>query len=210
MSLSETTIQKLQQIGFSIRKGEETFIEVTREAIAEIGGKEWQKGDLPRFFRELEEAITVPLCADPNGPRLSRDTFRHYMSAARKCLLFNVPFRMGWRISRDDLPKVAKIVQADSSARNKDEKVIDAIRTIRAEKRKVTKPVGQFVRLPLPVAGEEWTPRLFDTLRQVLESAEAKALTKKNPDLRRLAKLVTKGKRAGEEREAVEWAKNGF
>jgi len=208
MSLSDKTIQKLQQIGFSILKGEETFIEVMREAIAEIGGKEWQKGDLPRLFRELEEAIKLPLCADPNGPRLSRDTFRHYMSAARKCLLFNVPFRMGWRISCDDLPKVAKIVQADSSARNKDEKVIDAVRTIRAEKRKVTKAVGSFVRLPLPMPGEEWTPKLFSALRQVLESTEAKVLTKKNPELQQLAKLVKKRKRPG--KQAVEWVKEGF
>ena len=210
MSLSDKTIQKLQQIGFFILKGEETFIEVMREAIAEIGGKEWQKGDLPRLFRELEEAITVPLCTDPNGPRLSRDTFRHYMSAARKCLLFNVPFRMGWRISCDDLPKVAKIVQADSSSRAKDQKVIDAVRTVRAEKRNVTKAVGSFVRLPLPVPGEEWTPKLFSALRQVLESTEAKALTKKNAELRELTKLVKKRKRASEEKQTVEWAKEGF
>ena len=208
MRLSDKTVQKLQQIGFSILKGEETFIEVMREAIVEIGGKEWQKGDLPRLFRELEEAITVSLCADQNGPRLSRDTFRKYMSAARKCLLFNVPFKMGWKISCNDLPKVVQIVQADTSARNPDDKVIDAVRTIRAEKRKVTKPVGQFVRLPLPVVGEEWTPKLFATLRQVLESKEAKALTKKNPELQHLTKLVTKRKRALEE--AVNWSEEGF
>jgi hypothetical protein len=117
---------------------------------------------------------------------------------------------MGWRISRDDLPKVANIVQADSSARNEDEKVIEAVRTIRAEKRKVTKAVGSFVRLPLPVAGEEWTPKLFSALRQVLNSSEAKALAKKNPELKQLAKLVTKRRRVGEGKQSVEWAKEGF
>lgn len=189
--LTSKVVKKLKTVGFSIQKAQEAFLAVLREAIEEIGGRHWQKQDLPAMFRQLEDEVVGPLCQDEDGPQLSRDTFKHYMSAARKSLLFDVPFRMAWRLSYDDLPQVKEIVEADKSNRTKEEKVKDAWATVRGKKRQLQRRNVSFVRLPLPTLddGDGWVGELFEAIGTALGSPEAQILLRRSAELRKLAKL---------------------
>jgi len=194
--LSSKVVKKLKDVGFSIHKSQKAFLAIVREAVREIGGRHWQKQELPSLFRKLEDEIVGPLCHDENGPQLSRDTFKHYMSAARKSLLFGVPFRMAWRIAYDDLPQVKHIVEADKSRRTREQKVKDALATVRGKKRQLQRRNLSFVRLPLPTLeeGGSWVAELFAAIGAALDSSEAQILMRRSAKLRKLAELCNSKK----------------
>jgi len=173
--LNEVTISKIKSIGFNIKKSQDKFVEVLKRALKELGGKEWRKGELPPLFRQLEREVVVPLCLDADGPMLSRDTFRHYMAAARKSLLFGIPFQMANRVSYDDLPMLNELVENDKTDRCATDKVKDAIRLIKQKKRNAAILAEASVRrITLPTAddGQHWVKRFVSTLSEVLEAAK--------------------------------------
>lgn len=195
--LTSKIVRKLKAVGFSIQKSQETFLTVLREAIEELGGTKWQKQELPDLFRRLEDEIVGPLCKDEDGPHLSSDTFKYYMSAARKSLLFDVPFRMAGRIKYDDLPRIKATVEGDLTGRTKEEKVKSALVAMREEKRQVKRRQSSFVRVPLPSLdeGEGWIDELFGAIGTALDMPEAQSLMSHSKELRKLAKLCKAGVR---------------
>jgi hypothetical protein len=195
--LTSKTVRKLKAVGFSIHKAQEAFLAVLREAIEELGGVKWKKRDLPDLFRRLQEAIVGPLCKDDDGPHLSSDTFKNYMSAAQKSLLFDVPFRMAGRIKYEDLPRIKATVEADLTGRTKEEKVKSALVVMREEKRQLKRRQCSFLRVPLPSLdeGEGWIDELFGAIGTALDTPEAQSLMCHSKELRKLAKLCKAGVR---------------
>ena len=133
--LSSRVTKKLYQSGFAITKATDRFIAVLREALVELGGQEWQKSDLPVLFRQLTKEVVGPLCNDPEGPRLGKDIFARYMNAAKKSLLFGIPFRLAVYLSIADLAVVKAKVDADTRPVSTEEKVTDAIASLHKERR---------------------------------------------------------------------------
>ena len=191
--LKSSILKKAKSVGFSIKKVQEAFVAVCREALEDLGGPEWEsKSDLRHLFRQLEQELKRPLCVDADGPMLSNDSFKKYMSAARKSLLFKVPFTMSYQVSYEDLPKVKAAVEADSRAVDEEQKVKEAIKALRIEKRELQKKNIQFVKIELPDEEnpERWAEDLFTQLSELLEREEVKKQMPANPALYDLAAVV--------------------
>jgi len=198
--LTTKTLDKIKAAGFSIQKLQDRFIAVMREAIEQLGGKNWTKSDLPTLFRNLEKEIAKPLCQDKDGPQLSSDSFKHYMSAAKKSLLFGIPFRASWRIAYGDIPQVKSWVESDHTDRPVEQKVGAAVKRLRENKRAMVKAKEiAFTKLPMPGTDGEWGGQFLAIVRDTLNLPEAERhLT---PTLKEIRRLVS---------EDVEWSSEGF
>ena len=144
-----------------------------RTAIEEVGGKEWKKTDLPQLFRQLEKEISIPLCRDQDGPQLSHDTFKKYMSAAKKALLFGIPFSMAYNPTYEEIPKVKALVDVDKSNRPAMDKFRDALRAVRNERRHVTVDTQiRAIRLPTADTEDDFLQSLAGILGEASQSVD--------------------------------------
>ena len=110
--LSEGLTQRFKNVGSSIQTAHRVFTDLYKEACIEIGGKEWPKSDrLPEMFEAVQRAVKAVLVDDPQGPQLSLNSFNVYCAAARKCLVFDVPWRFGMRVRVKDLAEAKKRVE---------------------------------------------------------------------------------------------------
>lgn len=195
--LTQSTIKKMKSVGFSVKKAQEAFLAVIKEAVEELGGKNWKKTELPALFRQLEKETVGPLCQEKDGPQLSTDTYKKYMSAAKKSLLFGIPFRMGWMVSYNDIPAVKKLVDTDRTRRPMETKVKEAIKVHRDKQRVVRKSADGFYRVPLPdlKQSDKWVAELLGSIAAALDTPEAQIIMRDNPELRKLAKAVAPAKK---------------
>ena len=62
------------------------------------------------------------------------ETFRYYIGAARKCLVFGVPFHFAVRVAIEDLARVKEIMDAKKTDATPEVKLREAVRQLREEK----------------------------------------------------------------------------
>ena len=194
--LTEKTSKQLKLAGFSIKKAQEAFVTACNAAMVEIAGKGWKrKKDIESIFHKLETEIRVPLCIDDDGPQFDAATFRSYFSRARKCMVFGVPFSMAHNVTIDNCAKVKAKVVKDRRKIDKQTKVHDALRQVRAEnrlERQNTEELG-FIRIPRPgdKPGSEWLELFKTAVREALAYPQVKALIRRHPDIGALSDILS-------------------
>tara|TARA_R110002167_G_scaffold77944_8_gene216079 strand:- start:4938 stop:5546 length:609 start_codon:yes stop_codon:yes gene_type:complete len=191
--LNSKTIIRLKRIGKRITEAQDAFIDACEQALEDLAGKEWRKNDLPPLFRQLDKELRAVLCLDEEGPKLSNNTFRVYMTAAKKAILFEIPFRMAYAISYDDIPKVLDMINKDKRKIKREVKVDDAIRELRQQKRRNKESIDAgFLRIPRPTiqCGQEWVDEFLGVISQALSFPQAKTLAIKNQDMKKLVQIV--------------------
>lgn len=132
--LSQKVSKQWVACGFAIQRGSDKFIEMCRITLKEFD-KEWVKGDIPALFRRLAREVRILLCDCTDGPKLAMSTLNRYMNAARKSILFGIPFKMTQYVPIEKLGTIREIVENDIRDIPNDEKVKSAIKSLQRDRR---------------------------------------------------------------------------
>ena len=168
---------KLRAVGFSIKSNQERFVDTVKQVAIEIGGTTWQGGDLKTLWGQVTKECKEILVNDSDGPQFSKAAFGEYMGAARKAIIFGVPFRFARKIAIEDLGRVKELIDKDTSDKSQEEKLNAAARTVKDEKAawKKLSPSPAYVKLRPATGddGEEYFLDLFDKLGELLNNPNA-------------------------------------
>ena len=187
---------KLRTVGFSIKSNQERFVEIVKQVAIETGGTVWQSGDLKNLWRQVTNECKAILVTDPEGPQFTRAVFGDYMGAARKAIIFGVPFKFARKIAIEDLARVKELLDKDTSNKPLEEKLNAAAQKVKDEKAAWRKPSPSPVYVKLRPAtgddGDEWFLNLFDKLGELLSSPNAVEIAQSSQlrsQIRRLKKV---------------------
>ncbi len=125
---------RLLNLAQSIESDKEKFVSLVKEVAVELGGPHWASGDFIALWKQVTSECRAVLVKE-GGMR--PETFRYYIGAARKCLVFSVPFQFAVRVPIEDLARVKEIKDADKTDAAPEIKLRDAVRHMREEKAKL-------------------------------------------------------------------------
>ena len=187
---------KLRTVGFSIKSNQERFVEIVKQVAIEIGGSTWQSGDLKTLWGQVTKECKEVLVNDPEGPQVTKAAFGDYMGAARKAIIFGVPFKFARRIAIEDLARVKELFDKDMSNRPLEEKLNTAAKTVKDEKaawRKLS-PSPAYIKLRPATGddGEEYFFDLFDKVAELLNNPNALEIAQRSglrSQIRKLKKV---------------------
>lgn len=185
--LSAKLRSRLLAVARSIESDKTKFVAIIKEVLIELGGPNWNSADFVALWKNVKKECCAVLVTE-GGMRA--DTFHYYLAAARKCLVFSVPFQFAVHVSIRDLARVKEIMEADKTDAAAEIKLRNAARQVRDEKVK-----------ELPVYPPD-SP--ISELRSLLSiRAVADKLDRDGRVMRTIKSLVTKLKAFKEEEAAV-------
>ncbi len=194
--ISAKLIGRLRSVGLSIKSNQERFVEIVKLVAIEIGGPTWQGGDLKTLWGQVTKECKEVLVNDPEGPQFSKAAFGEYMGAARKAIIFGVPFKFARKIAIEDLGRVKELIDKDASEKTLEEKLNAAAKFVKDEKAawKKLAPHPAYVKLRPATGedGEEYFFDLFDKLGELLTNPNALEIAQSSglrPKIHRLRKL---------------------
>jgi hypothetical protein len=200
--ISAKVAGKLRTVGFSIKSNQERFVEIVKLVAVEIGGPTWQGSDLKTLWGQVTKECKEVLVNDPEGPQFSKSAFGEYMGAARKAIIFGVPFKFARKIAIEDLARVKELIDKDASDKSPEEKLNAAAKIVKDEKaawrRLAPSPAYIKLRPATGDDGEEWFLDLFDKLRELLNTPDALEIaqsSKLKPMIHRLRLVCSSAKR---------------
>ena len=132
--LSPKLTVRLLNLAKSIESDKEKFVSLVKEVAIELGGPSWASGDFISLWKQVTHRVSCGL-GQQRGHAL--ETFRYYIGAARKCLVFSVPFQFAVKVGIEDLARVKEIKDADKTDAAPEVKLRDAVRQLREEKAKL-------------------------------------------------------------------------
>ena len=138
-----------------------------------MGGSNWRSADFEVLWKTVTKECKAILVGE-GGMR--RETFAYYIGAARKCLVFEVPFQFAVKVAITELRRVKEIKDADKSDAAPEMKLRNAVRQAREEKIKL---------LPMPIQNPH-----INELRALLSNRVVTEKVESDPKMLRAVKTL--------------------
>lgn len=182
---TETTREKFRKGTGVIKSSQEQFIDAYLSGCKDVAGNDFLKGaDLERTFKLVQEEAKV-ICVDEEGA--SPNTFYNYCQAARKCLVFNVPWSFARRFKINELATAKKLAESfkDGTPEERMMRAFSQIKDdyrIQKQKEKVQNGMSNTIQkiqtgLPMPENGESkeiYAAKVFQSVKNHLESGRVR------------------------------------